>query len=260
MAIDRATDVENFRQDFRKTLPADYNGVRHGLTALGIGLVAIAVLVGLVRSPLSWLEWCVVPATMIGWNFVEWGVHAHILHRPRKHPILLALYQRHTHTHHRFFTHDHAAYHDANDLKIVFFPVFALPVVLLLASPVALVAWMSISANAALVMMATVAAMYILFEVMHLCSHVPDNAFVRYCPLINTMRRHHIAHHNQRQMMTTNMTFTFPFADWLMGTSDLDRGLFGMTFNGYATTKLKQPPERHHRGINASANVTGNDA
>ena len=29
-------------------------------------------------------------------------------------------------------------------------------------------------------------------------------------------------------MMEVNMNLTFPIADWAFGTSDLDRGLFGM--------------------------------
>jgi hypothetical protein len=40
-------------------------------------------------------------------------------------------------------------------------------------------------------------------------------------------------------MMTTNMNLTYPIADWLFGTSDLDRGIVGHVFNGYATRHRK---------------------
>ena len=40
-------------------------------------------------------------------------------------------------------------------------------------------------------------------------------------------------------MMEVNMNLTFPIADWLFGTSDLDRGLLGHLFNGYGTKYLK---------------------
>jgi len=33
--------------------------------------------------------------------------------------------------------------------------------------------------------------------------------------------------------MNRNMNLTYPFADWLFGTSDLNRGLLGHLFNGY---------------------------
>jgi hypothetical protein len=36
------------------------------------------------------------------------------------------------------------------------------------------------------------------------------------------------------------MNLTFPIADWLFGTSDLDRGVIGHLFNGYDTVHLKK--------------------
>jgi hypothetical protein len=36
------------------------------------------------------------------------------------------------------------------------------------------------------------------------------------------------------------MNLTFPMADWLLGTSDLDRGLIGTLLNGYDTQHLKK--------------------
>ena len=86
--------------------------------------------------------------------------------------------------------------------------------------------------------MCTTTGMYLIYEFMHFCCHVDENWFVRNCPFVNTLRRHHTAHHNARLMMETNMNLTFPIADWLFGTSDLDRGLVGHLFNGYT-----RPPE-----------------
>ena len=39
--------------------------------------------------------------------------------------------------------------------------------------------------------------------------------------------------------MHINMNLTFPLADWIMGTSDLNRGLLGHLFNGYDNTFQK---------------------
>ena len=39
--------------------------------------------------------------------------------------------------------------------------------------------------------------------------------------------------------MEVNMNLTFPIADWMFGTSDLDRGLLGHLFNGYSEKHLK---------------------
>jgi hypothetical protein len=40
-------------------------------------------------------------------------------------------------------------------------------------------------------------------------------------------------------MMTRNFNLTFPIADWIFGTSDLNRGLLGHVFNGYNTRHVK---------------------
>ena len=41
-------------------------------------------------------------------------------------------------------------------------------------------------------------------------------------------------------MMEKNFNLTYPIADWLFGTSDLDRGLVGHVFNGYDTRFKKR--------------------
>jgi hypothetical protein len=69
---------------------------------------------------------------------------------------------------------------------------------------------------------------------------VKDDRIVRRIPFMNTIRRHHIAHHNQAIMMGMNMNLTYPIADWLFGTSDLDRGLIGHVFNGYDARFVKR--------------------
>ncbi|MBC7940344.1 MAG: fatty acid hydroxylase family protein, partial [Chitinophagaceae bacterium] len=71
------------------------------------------------------------------------------------------------------------------------------------------------------------------------CCHVPENWFVRHMPLVNTIRRHHSAHHNLGIMMHVNMNLTLPVADWAMKTSDLKRGLLGHLFNGYDESHVK---------------------
>jgi len=70
-----------------------------------------------------------------------------------------------------------------------------------------------------------------------------ENCFyihVTYLPFINTIRRHHAAHHNKNIMMYSNMNLTFPLGDWLFGTSDLNRGFFGHIFNGYSKKYIKK--------------------
>ena len=81
--------------------------------------------------------------------------------------------------------------------------------------------------------------MYLNYELFHYCCHVGDDRFIRRIPFVNTIRRHHIAHHDPAIMMERNVNLTYPIADWLFGTSDLDRGFFGHVFNGYDVSHVK---------------------
>ena len=81
--------------------------------------------------------------------------------------------------------------------------------------------------------------MYMNYEFFHWCCHVQDDRILRHVPFVNTIRRHHIAHHNTAIMMNRNMNLTYPFADWLFGTSDLNTGLLGHLFNGYDTRFIR---------------------
>jgi sterol desaturase/sphingolipid hydroxylase (fatty acid hydroxylase superfamily) len=100
------------------------------------------------------------------------------------------------------------------------------------------------SANAGWLLMCTTVGMYLNYEFFHWCCHVKDDRVVRFLPFINTIRRHHIAHHNQAIMMEKNFNLTYPIADWLFGTSDLRRGLLGHLFNGYDRRHVRQDLRR----------------
>jgi sterol desaturase/sphingolipid hydroxylase (fatty acid hydroxylase superfamily) len=106
--------------------------------------------------------------------------------------------------------------------------------------PVAVVLGLVATPNVGWLFMCATTGMYLIYEFMHFCCHVDENWFVRHCPFVNTLRRHHTAHHNARLMMEVNMNLTFPIADWLFGTSDLNRGVVGHLFNGYDTRYLKK--------------------
>ncbi|MBC6417281.1 MAG: sterol desaturase family protein, partial [Rhodospirillales bacterium] len=146
---------------------------------------------------------------------------------------------RHTLQHHQFFTEEEMRFADSHDWRVTFFPPYALIVFILMSIPGVLALQWLVSANAGWLFICTTTGMYLLYEFMHFCCHVEENAFVRLTPFVNTLRRHHFAHHSQSIMMERNMNLTFPIADWLFGTSDLNRGLLGHLFNGYSTRHVK---------------------
>ena len=186
-----------------------------------------------------WWEWLTIPAVFLLCNIFEWFLHTHVMHRPITVKGLRPIYIRHTLNHHQFFTDGEMRFRDQYDWRVTVFPPYALVIFILMSAPGGLILGYLIAPNVGWLLMCTTTSMYLIYEFMHFCCHVDENWFVRYCPFVNTLRRHHTAHHNSRLMMEVNMNLTFPIADWLFGTSDLDRSLLGHLFNGYSTKHLK---------------------
>ena len=227
-----------YRAEYRRRIDGWYNGYLHVAVIYAIGVMAYVIFVSHIAD-VVWWEWLTVPVVFLISNGFEWFLHRYVMHRPQKNPALRAIYTRHTLMHHQFFTDAEMRFAGQGDWRVTVFPPYALVVFTLMSIPGALVLGWLISANVGWLLMCTTTGMYLIYEFMHLCCHVEENGFVRHCPFVNTIRRHHAAHHNQSIMMERNMNLTFPIADWLFGTSDLDRGLFGTVFNGYGTAHLR---------------------
>ena len=170
------------------------------------------------------------------------------MHHHIKNKGLRAIYQRHTLNHQRFFTDSEMRFRDHTDRRVTVFPPYAMVVFILMSMPAGLIGGFVISLNVGWLIMSTTTGIYLVYEFMHFCCHVDENAFARYCPLVNTLRRHHTAHHNSKLMMEVNMNLTFPISDWLFGKSDLDRGLYGHLLNGFSTTHLRPSLKARPKG------------
>ncbi len=227
-----------YREVYRDRIAAWYNGYLHIAIIYTIGFCAMAVYISHLEGVLWW-EWLTIPVVLLISNVFEWWLHMRVMHRPLKWKGARAVYTRHMLMHHQFFTNEEMRFAGAHDWRVTVFPPYALVVFVLMSTPPALAAGWIVSANVGWLLIATTTSLYLIYEFMHFCCHIDDNWFVRYCPLVNTLRRHHTAHHDQSIMMERNMNLTFPIADWLFGTSDLNRGLIGHLFNGYSTKHVK---------------------
>ncbi|MEQ8603653.1 MAG: hypothetical protein RIB45_10050 [Marivibrio sp.] len=227
-----------FREEYRRRIAGWYNGWLHVAVIYTIGAAAFYIYVANI-SNVMWWEWITIPVVFLICNIFEWFLHRHVMHRPLKFPGMRAIYSRHTLTHHQFFTDSEMRFAGEKDWRVTFFPPYALVVFILMSIPGAVVVGWLISPNVGWLLMCTTTGMYLIYEFMHFCCHVEENWFVRNTPFVNTIRRHHTAHHDQSIMMERNMNLTFPIADWLFGTSDLDRGLLGHIFNGYSTKYVR---------------------
>ena len=226
-----------FREQYVASISPWYNGILHVAVTYGVGIAMIAWCVSRMQGS-SW-EWLLVIPVAIAGNFVEWGMHQHVMHRLKDVWAIRAIYDRHTRQHHQYFTDNDVTIHSPKEFRIVFFPWRLL---VTLGAAGALFGWIASlvwNANAGYVVFITMMGHYLTYETLHFFCHVPEHPAQRHIPFVNTIRRHHTAHHNLGIMMHLNMNLTFPIADWALGTSDLNRGLLGHLFNGYDETHVK---------------------
>ena len=220
-----------FRETYRANISPFYNGLLHVGVMYAVGISLLVYCFGqLDQATWAWLM--VLPVAIAG-NFGEWAMHKYVMHRQIDVFALRAIYDRHTRQHHQYFTDTDYTIDSVREFRIVFFPWRVLTVLGVGGGAVALVCAYVFGANAGYIAYMTVIAHYVLYETFHYCCHIQENAFVRHMPFINTIRRHHAAHHNLGIMMHKNMNLTFPIADWFMGTSDVKRSLLGTLFNGF---------------------------
>ncbi|HEY6434712.1 MAG TPA: hypothetical protein VIZ17_22285 [Acetobacteraceae bacterium] len=219
-----------FRADFRARIADAYSGWAHVVLISVIGLAAIWYCARHVGHP-AWYEWLVVPASFCIANTFEWWIHRYVMHRPV--PGFMGIYRRHTLAHHQFFTDLEPSFDNTRDFRIVFFPPYALVAFIGLSIPPAAILMLLGLRDAGWLLLITNVALYLNYELFHYCCHVKDDRIVRHIPLVNSIRRHHIAHHNTSIMMERNFNLTYPIADWFFSTSDLNCGLLRHVFNGY---------------------------
>jgi hypothetical protein len=226
-----------FREQYLANVSPWYNGLLHIAVTYGVGGAAIAWCVSRMQGS-SW-EWLLMIPVAIAGNFVEWGMHQHVMHRLKDVFAIRAIYDRHTRQHHQYFTDNDVTIHSTREFRIVFFPWRLL---VTLGAAGGLLGWLTSlvwNANAGYVVFITMMGHYLVYETFHFFCHIPEQPWLKHIPFINTIRRHHTAHHNMGIMMHFNMNLTFPIADWALGTSDLNRGLLGHLFNGYDETHVK---------------------
>jgi hypothetical protein len=227
-----------FRDQYVADISPWYNGLVHIGVMYVVGIAAVAWCISQVHGA-TW-EWVLILPVALAGNFAEWAMHKFVMHRLIDVFALRAIYDRHTRQHHQYFTDGDPTISTVKEFRIVFFPWRVLAALAVMGLLLGSIATVLINPNAGYIVFLTMIGQYLVYETFHVCCHVQENWFVRNMPFINTIRRHHTAHHNMGIMMHVNMNLTFPIADWAMNTSDLKRGLVGHLFNGYDESHIKE--------------------
>lgn len=226
-----------FREEYRADTPSWYRGEMH----LAFTLLFTGGVIWYCASQLrgaTWMEWAFVllPMFLFG-NWAEWAAHRYLLHSPKS--LLKMAYKRHVSTHHQFFSHRTLDYHGHKDWRALLFPPFAPMMFVLAALPPALLLGALWTSNAGYIAMITMAGYFLMYEGLHTLSHL-EHPILDALPLVNTVRRMHVLHHNPDFMHTRNFNLTFPICDALFGTSDLNKGVLGTLFNGMSDAARKE--------------------
>jgi len=222
---------KKFREKYVNEISPFYNGLLHIGVMYAVGISLIYYCISNLHD-VTW-EWMVIIPVAIAGNFVEWAMHKYVMHRLIDVFALRAIYDRHTRQHHQYFTDTDYTIETVKEFRIVFFPWRVLTVLGVFGTLFGYVASQIFNANVGYFVFMTMVGHYLIYETFHYCCHIKENWFVRNMPFVNTIRRHHAAHHNLGIMMHKNMNLSFPLADWVMGTSDLKRGLIGTLLNGF---------------------------
>ena len=249
---------KKFRESYVNQISPFYNGLLHIGVMYVAGITAIYYCASQLNNP-TWAWLTIIPVAIAG-NFVEWAMHKYVMHRQIDVFALRAIYDRHTRQHHQYFTDTDYTIDTVKEHRIVFFPWRVLIVLGVAGTILGYIASKIFNPNVGYILYMTMVGHYLLYENFHYCCHIKENWFVRNMPFINTIRRHHAAHHNLGIMMHKNMNLTFPFADWIMGTSDIKRGLIGTLLNGFnqehIDPKLKPIIEKFQNGRVQEERVT----
>ena len=193
-----------------------YRGERHLLGALLLAALYIGVAASFLHDVRAW-EWLVVPATLVFANGVEWVVHRGPLHHPW--PLVpRPAYHRHTLTHHAAFSSTSMAMRSWREMRIVLFPLYALPALELLIAPVIVLVWWGLGRNAGALFIIASVVYYLLYELLHLAYHLPTENPVARLRLVGWLRRQHQRHHDPQRMTEGNFNVSIPLFDWVMGT------------------------------------------
>jgi len=213
---DTASATASYRDRYRaEKIGRRYSGWAHFAFTNITSLTVIGFAIAHVQHP-SWRELLVIPIGFLISNLVEYLGHRGPMHQRSR--GLGAIFRRHTLEHHHFFTHELMSYDGTRDFKVVLFPPVMLLFFLGLATPIGLVLFALISANAGWIFVAVAIGYYLSYEWLHFAYHLPESSSVGGLGILKALRAHHQAHHNPELMGRCNFNITFPICDWLLGT------------------------------------------
>jgi hypothetical protein len=200
-------------------IPAGFSPVGHIARTLALAGV---VLVGgfVVARPAPLAAWLLLPAFWVFANFFEWTVHRFPMHRPL---VPRIMFRNHAGVHHGAFDDHTMAIKESRELSLIMMPWYTIVMLLVGASPVAVVAALAGGLPLAGIFYVAAISYFLFYETMHALYHVPPAVLARWGigrpgSAFDRLRAHHGHHHDPRRMSHENFNVTVPLADTIMKT------------------------------------------
>lgn len=211
--------IEQYRQYYREqVIPRRYSGPLHlTFTMTSLSVTAI-FLFSRVQNP-QWHELLLIPAMLLLGELVVFGIHKFPLHRPLRF-VAPWTFKIHALQHHRFFTDACVTWRDTRDFHIMLFPPFAIVGYIVIGAPLLFgLFYLLLGMNAAYIAAAMGAVYFFLYEVVHFCSHLPEDHWVMHIGWMRYQREFHRLHHDARYMASHNFGVVYPLWDFVFRTA-----------------------------------------
>jgi hypothetical protein len=207
---------ERQRAAITARIPGWYSPTLHLALPSTFGLACLVFAATQITRPAP-VELLTVPLTLLAAFGFEWRVHKWVLHR--RIPGLGLLYDRHELEHHVIFTYDDLAMRSARELRLILMPAYAVVLVALINTPMALLLARLFGPNVAYLYLVTSMIFFLGYEWLHFFYHLPSASLIGRLSLVARLREHHRRHHDPRLMKRWNFNVTLPLFDWLHGTT-----------------------------------------
>jgi hypothetical protein len=167
------------------------------------------------------IDLLLIPATFVVANALEYVIHRWPMHH--RYPHIEFMFDLHM-IHHRYFFEENYRIDSFADYSMIVFPPLVLNMLAFVLCPIlAAPIWLLLGKDAALIFFASVMAYYLLMQIIHVATHLPEDHWIVKIPGIQYLWTHHIIHHSRNKMTRVNFNFIVPLTDVIAGTGTQQR-------------------------------------
>lgn len=200
----------------KKKLPQYLKGKSHVYFNMVLLVGASLFFLRKIHSP-TFVELLIVPFVLLAGNLVVYLLHRYPLHI--RYSFFTYPYEKHTVEHHTQYTYDNMLFKGLDELSSILFPPEVVLGFVVIFMPVVHFAMVSWATPNAIYMLQMCSALYfLLYELLHGISHLPEDHVLLKIKWLRFMWNHHRIHHIPSVMNTTNFNIVYPLFDYLFGT------------------------------------------